>query len=365
MAKDRSTASMIKATSLHALVIALGGATAASLGACGPGSSMTGSGGATGSGGRAAGTGGTATGSGGAATGSGGAASGSGGAAAGSGGAVTGTGGATTGTGGGSSTGGGSGTGGAATGSGGAGGGAGTGGRGGATGTGGGGGSTTGACPANATFCSGFEDTALPMGAIYRADAAPGEWTRDFAVDTSVFKNGRSSLRVKLASEAGTSGSAYQMLAVPAPTAKFWVRFHIRSDVELGGMEHNVFATPASSDATGDRGVEFAEDVGIAFNASDVVRWPAGYGRLPSGGTNLYKLAADTWHCVEIAYDGQDRVQILYVNGTELINAPNFPASSPSTPYRFFKFGYHRLHNTARRIWFDDVAVAPQRVGCF
>src|SRR6185369_2180197 len=76
-------------------------------------------------------------------------------------------------------------------------------------------GGTTGgvACPANATFCSGFEDTTLPTGAVYKANAAPGDWTRDFAVDTALFHGGKSSLRVKLTSEAGASTSSYRMLA--------------------------------------------------------------------------------------------------------------------------------------------------------
>src|SRR5687768_10580901 len=93
-------------------------------------------------------------------------------------------------------------------------------GGGGSGGTGQGGGAGSGnagvACPADATFCASFEEAALPSGAVYKVNAAPGEWTRDFAIDTAVFKNGISALRVK-GMEEGISGSAYQMLAVPAP----------------------------------------------------------------------------------------------------------------------------------------------------
>ena len=151
------------------------------------------------------------------------------------------------------------------------------------TGTGGGGAPT---CPANATFCSGFEATALPTGAIYMVNAAPGDWSRDFAVDTAQKNSGNSSLRVKSASsETGTSGSAYKMLAVPATPNAFWVRFFMRSDMPIGMAEHNVFAGASIGSGPNDGTVEFAEDVGVSFNTSDDVRWPTGYGRLSGGGT--------------------------------------------------------------------------------
>ena len=44
-----------------------------------------------------------------------------------------------------------------------------------------GGGTITGACPANATFCSGFEDANQPATSVYNVQGAPGAWTRDFA----------------------------------------------------------------------------------------------------------------------------------------------------------------------------------------
>lgn len=245
---------------------------------------------------------------------------------------------------------------------------------GGGTGTGGnasggaGGGSAGGsvgvACPADKTFCSGFEDTALPDGAVYKVNAAPGEWTRDFAVDTTVFHGGKSSLKVKASSDAGTSGSAYQMLAVPAPMAKFWVRFYIRQDdLDIGGVDHNVFAGAADSNEPNSQTmVELAEDVGVAFNTSDDVRWPMGFGRI-TGMEKPFTLAKGMWHCVEISYDSEARTQKLYVNNMQQIEATDYPKTVAS-PFKFFKFGFNKLHGPARAVWFDDVAVGPTRPGC-
>jgi hypothetical protein len=238
------------------------------------------------------------------------------------------------------------------------------GGGGGAAGGGSGGAATGMACPVDATFCSGFEDTALPNGAVYKVNAAPGEWTRDFAIDTSVMRGGKSSLRVKSGSDTGTSGSAYQMLAVPAPTGSFWARFYVRqADQDLGGVDHNVFAGASGSDEPNAAGmVEFAEDVGIAFNTSDDVRWPMGYGRI-NGNPMPFTLPKGMWHCIEISFDSATRAQKLYINGQLQIDASGYPASV-AMPFKIFKFGFNKLHGPARSVWYDDVAVGPTRPGC-
>ena len=375
---------------------ALLGAALILAGACSGGSSSNGSGGAPGSGGNGSGgkTGsGGASGSGGSASGghvgsggsgsggsgsgghvgSGGAASGgsvgSGGSASGgsSSGGTVGSGGSASGgsSSGGSSSGGSLGSGGSA--SGGVGGAApGTGGAaGGGTASGGstgGGGSAPAGCPAGAFFCSDFEDSTLPSALVYKVNAAPGDWSRDFALDTAVHHWGKQSLRVKAASEAGTSGSSYKMLAVPA-AATFWARFYMQSDMDIGGVDHNAFASASGSDDPNDGlSCEFAEDVGIAFNTKDDVRWPTGYGRTMSGGTMPYSLPKNAWHCIEISYDGTGKVQQLFVEGTQLINATSYPTGTAA--FKEFKFGFMQFHGPERKIWYDDIVVSPTRSPC-
>jgi hypothetical protein len=232
---------------------------------------------------------------------------------------------------------------------------------GGAAGSAGGGGV---ACPADATFCSGFEDAALPTGAVYKFNAAPGDWSRDFEVDTTVFHGGKSSLRVKAGSaDAGASG-AYQMLAVPAPMATFWVRLYIQqTELDIGGLDHNVFGGAADTDEPNASAmIELAEDVGLAFNTSDALRWPTGFGRI-NGNPMPFTLPKGMWHCIELNYDSAKREQKMFVNGTQQIDATDYPASV-ANPVKVFKFGFNKLHGPARKVWFDDVAVGPTRAGC-
>lgn len=203
------------------------------------------------------------------------------------------------------------------------------------------------------------------MGAVYKANAAPGEWTRDFEVDSTVFRGGKSALRVKDSTEAGVSG-AYRMLAVPAPSGTFWVRFYIRqAELDIGGKDHNVFASAALGDDPNTPSIEFAEDVGVSFNTSDAVRWPVGYGRTMSGGEMPYTLAKGMWHCIEISYDSQARAQKLYIEGVLKIDATDYPATGAlNSAIKNFKIGFNQLHGPTRKVWYDDVAVGPTRAGC-
>jgi hypothetical protein len=219
-------------------------------------------------------------------------------------------------------------------------------------------------CPADATFCSGFEENALPPGAVYKFNAAPGDWSRDFEVDTTLFRGGKSSLRVKSGStDTGASG-AYQMLAVPAPMASFWVRLYIQqTELDIGGLDHNVFGGAADTDEPNAAVmIELAEDVGVAFNTKDDVRWPMNFGRV-NGNPMPFTLPKGMWHCIELHYDSAKREQKLFVNDTLQIDTTGYPASV-ANPIKIFKFGFNKLHGPARKVWFDDVAVGPTRAGC-
>ena len=231
---------------------------------------------------------------------------------------------------------------------------------GGATGSGGSAGGS-GGCPANATFCSGFETSDQPTGSIYNFNAGPGPWTRDFAVDTAQHHSGNSSLRVKIG-ESGASG-AYQMLAVPATPTGFWARFWIMSSTDIGGTEHNAFAGASIGSGTNDLMIEFAEDDYLAFNTKDQDCFPV-VGCTGQHPTTPYTIPGNAWQCIEISYDISAQVQQLYVNGSLVINAPNYPGATVASSTPYFKFGYDAYHaDVKRQLWYDDVVGAPPRVG--
>jgi hypothetical protein len=74
-------------------------------------------------------------------------------------------------------------------------------------------------------------------------------------------------------------------------------------------------------------------------------------------------FATDTWYCLETFYDGPNSTLRVFVNGTES-NALHVTTWGPYA-YDMFKFGFENYSGTPRTIWYDDVAIATQQIGCF
>jgi len=73
-------------------------------------------------------------------------------------------------------------------------------------------------------------------------------------------------------------------------------------------------------------------------------------------------MPKDAWHCIEISFDGQAKVQSLYMSGKQQINATNYPTQASA--FKVFKFGYNALHGTVRKLWYDDLVVSTTRNPC-
>ncbi|WP_438022964.1 hypothetical protein [Sorangium sp. So ce233] len=176
-------------------------------------------------------------------------------------------------------------------------------------------------------------------------------------IDSSTFHSGSSSLHVK----PGGSGYDWRMLSVPAPGSKFWVRLYVRSSVDIGQAEHNAYfqAMTGSGDPNEGHNVEVAEQYcQIVLNLHDIVVLPEGGDfRCGSGGANLPK---DQWHCMEAYFDGAQGDVQVYANGTKIIDKTGWD----KLDFKTFSFGYLGFHGPARSMWYDDVAVAPERIGC-
>jgi hypothetical protein len=208
------------------------------------------------------------------------------------------------------------------------------------------------ACPTGATFCSGFEGTTLPSTSIFQSNPVT-----QFAFDTTVKHSGSQSLKITSAK----SGFNIQEVVVPIPGNAFWARLFIQTSTDFGDNDHDslfVGSTASTSqDNNAESGPEFSEQGNqILINADDKLYAMGGPG-FPQG--KGPQLTANTWHCIEAHYDGGSGDVEYFSDGTQLINAAGFL----KTTYQTFRFGYIEF-NTPRTIWFDDVVVAPDRVGC-
>lgn len=302
--------------SLAVCSIAVGALAAGAIGACTTATSHDGTGGSTGAGGSSSGAGGTSTGSGGR-----GGATGAGGATTGSGGSTTGAGGAVSGTGGG------------------------------------------GGCPANAIFCSGFEDAALPANATYISSNDNNDPTKGLVFDKTTFHAGAQSLKF-------LPLTAYAQRQVSVPAAQtFWFRAYLRTDVDIGGPAgsmHNVFFEAMYSSGQQDKGVEITEeDCELGANINDSRYGSNGTTNQPGCPTSPplgTTLPANMWHCIEGFFDGTQGNFQVFANGTMVINQTGIAAAKQ--PFSALRFGYREYHAHDRTVWYDDLVTAPTRVGC-
>ena len=195
----------------------------------------------------------------------------------------------------------------------------------------------------------------MPMNATVQADN--GTFSTLMAVDTTIHNSGSQSLKVL----PGTSPSAYRMLSVPIPGPAFWVRLFVRSDVVFGGDGHNsIFqamtdANHNSSTTTVEIAEQFCQ---IVLNQHDAI-YPMG---LSSCSTVGPVLAANTWHCVEAHFDGGSGNVQVYADKMKVIDATAWATAKAN--FTTFEFGFAQYHGPARTTWYDDVVVAPDRVGC-
>jgi hypothetical protein len=225
-------------------------------------------------------------------------------------------------------------------------------------GAGGAGGGTVspGACPANAIFCSGFEASGLPAGATFQdPDESSGGTTfaQVMTLDTVMPFDGAQSLKVT-----SPGPFTFRMLGVAVP-ATFWVRLFIKSDQDIGQEGHNAFfqAMTDPNYHSSTHSVEVSEQYTcIILNDHDTL--------FPTANTctNNTALAKNTWHCMEASFDGATGDVQVFADGAQIINAPAWAPAKAA--FNTFEFGYANYHPPAASVWYDDVVVAPTRVGC-
>jgi hypothetical protein len=206
------------------------------------------------------------------------------------------------------------------------------------------------ACPAGATFCSGFEGSDVPSGTQFHAGGPP---SLTYELDDTEAFAGNQSLLIP----ATGAGFYYRALAVPVPGNDFWVRLHVRVSTVFGDNSHDSLFGGSSGALAADNNnenlVELSEQFGgVLLNTKDDV-FPEG----PAVTTGT--VSANTWHCFEAHYNGNNGNVDVFMDGTQVIAAA---AYKPLT-YASFRIGYMRYNND-RAVWFDDVVVAPQRVNC-
>jgi hypothetical protein len=224
--------------------------------------------------------------------------------------------------------------------------------------SGGAGGSAPAACPANAFFCSGFEDAGLPTGATYLSNVST-DYTSGSALDKTIHHGGAQSIEILK-----SMSYSQREIVVPAATT-FWFRVYLQTDVMIGGPDganHNTFLEAAYPG--GDKGVEVVEeDCELGMNINDSRYGSNNMVNQPGcPATPATQLAANTWQCIEGYFDGTTGDFRLFANGKEVIT--QMGVAGAKQPFNTLRFGYREYHPHDRNVWYDDVVTAPTQIGC-
>lgn len=225
-------------------------------------------------------------------------------------------------------------------------------------GTGGSAGATAaGSCQtAGATFCSDFEDSALPAVAMFFPEYLRAQAGMYISIDSTVARGGARSVKV-------TGAQFSQMLGVPTPGDRFWVRLYLRSDTDIQ-QGHNTYV--AAVEGNGDPNMGQAVRIGEHQCQLELNRKSDDKELLSNGGmyscTGGVKLVANRWYCLEALFDGAGGEVRVFVDAQEI---PQLHATGWGPyGYKLFKFGFEKYHGQNKTLWYDDVAVATVRIGC-
>ena len=206
-------------------------------------------------------------------------------------------------------------------------------------------------CPSGAFFCSGFEN-GFPAGTTNITGG--GQVANGFQLDTTQKHSGAQSFLVPLVNQ----GFSYRVMGIPVTNQAFWARMFIQTDTLFGDQGHDALFAISNSDVSVDNNnetrIEFAEQEGtICLNRStDVITFPI---------TRPTTMTANVFHCVEARFDGNAGDFEVFVDGTQIISA--LGKADFKFQYKTLRIGNMTFHEP-RNVWFDDVILSTQRVGC-
>ena len=226
-------------------------------------------------------------------------------------------------------------------------------------------------------FAEDFEAAALdsvPAGwdsfVAWQVNAANEPGGQVFAlVDDSRAHAGSRALHVR-----GGSNPAMLTRPLPANTARVFVRAYVWLSEDLGqnpGNNHETLIGLRGTPGQANSEVRFGEIKGVIGTnevpSDDISPTMEQWGMGPV-------IAAGQWACVEVAFvadEGPHRVE-AWSDGVQvhLVDDPsqwnNMVLGDNFLDGKFVEFviGWHSFSNWDHEVWFDDVVVALERVGC-
>jgi chitodextrinase len=159
---------------------------------------------------------------------------------------------------------------------------------------------------------------------------------------------------------------------------RLYVRFYLRSSEYLGNradqsVNHNHFLAISNGDVYNEKEIRIGEmkgALGVNESVSDalVPKYEYWWGKIATP-----RMNADTWYCVESAFlnDGARSELRVWVDGelvTDISEPTDFHSNVPAKwlngRFGRVNIGWASWGTYANEVYFDDIVVATERVGC-
>ena len=190
-------------------------------------------------------------------------------------------------------------------------------------------------------------------------------------VDSSKAYSGSKSIHFK----AGANPAPAQIVReIPAGTQRLYTRAYVNLSVPIGnvpGDNHEHFFGTKGSINNADSEIRVGQIKGVLgtneFGKDNIApkmdKWWSGP-----------QIAANTWHCVEVAYLPDQAYDALHmwVNGNLVHSITSgadwnngaAPADWMSDKFKYVMFGFHSFSQRNADVWMDDIVVSTQPIGC-
>ena len=230
----------------------------------------------------------------------------------------------------------------------------------------GGGGGTAGHCASRPglLFCDTFEGDS--------PGAPPSPWT------TSINGSGTVTIDGTDPAASGTKSVHIQdgtndydtLLALhgagglPSTTGRLYVRFYIRLAQAMTAGHNSfvlgdLFASPGNANSLrfSEDNQMFAESIGGDAQGAMSNNNFYNDGKIGPG------LVAGQWACVELLLDHVTPEIDVWLNDTEI---PDLQSTKWAIDaYDYLRFGFEKYAGPASEIWYDDIAIGTQQIGCY
>ena len=236
---------------------------------------------------------------------------------------------------------------------------------------------TAGPLPCSALpLCDGFESAAVggpPDPRLWTISQPDCTGSGTLAVDGSEAHSGKQSVKVD-----GGGGYCDHIFisnasAVAALGPQVYTRLFVRVAAPLGAGHVSFLAMKDSADMGGDVRMG-GQDMVLMYNReSDDATLPV---MSPTGTGESVALAANTWTCIESHFDETAGTIDTWVDGKEIAGLVENGTPVPDVSTQWlsqagwkptladFRIGWESYSGQTMTLWFDDVALASQRIGC-